>query len=293
MTSRSRTFPRTILVTGCSSGIGRASAERLAARGHTVWATARSEADVEQLRRWADSAGSGSHAARLDVTDPDTIRAVAGEMLDRCGRIDAVINNAGYGQIGAVEDVPCELWRRQIETNLIGVIAVTQAVLPAMRQTGFGRIVNVSSVVAHVTVPLMGAYCASKHALDAMSGALRIEVAPFGIDVVLIEPGPIATNFRPNVDAVLADNPVHEKSAYESAYRAMDAYWAQQFSGKGPTASDVATLVTKAVEARRPRTRYRITTVAKWMPRILPFISDRMFDKFAARRMEAMARKGK
>lgn len=282
---------KVVLITGCSSGIGRAAADAFACGGHNVYATARRADSVAELCRWAEAFGGKAHAVRLDVTDAAMIGSVVSEIVSREGRIDVLVNNAGYGQIGAVEDVSLEAWRRQLETNVIGLLAATQAVLPAMRSAGHGRIVNVSSVVAHVAVPLMGAYCASKHAVEAASNTLRVEVAPFGIDVALIEPGPIATNFRPNVEANLADHPIREDGPYADMYRAMDAYWAQQSGGNGPTAADVAALIVTAATARRPRTRYRITSVAKWLPRILPFLPDRVFDWLVTRQLRAMKRR--
>ncbi len=273
-----------VLITGCSSGIGRAAAQRLAARGHTVYATARREESVRELADWAASAGS-ARARALDVTQPDAIAAVVTEILDAEGRIDALINNAGYGQFGAVEDISLDAWRRQMETNLIGAVALTQACLPAMRRQQAGRIINVSSVVAHIAAPLMGPYAASKHALDAFSQSLRNEVARWGIRVVLIEPGPIATRFREHLQAYLERENVGASSPYAGQYRALDAYWSSRFGKQGKTADDVAELVVRAVEARRPRRRYRITGVAHLIPRLRPMVPDWLFDALVRRRL--------
>jgi NAD(P)-dependent dehydrogenase (short-subunit alcohol dehydrogenase family) len=268
-----------VLITGCGSGIGRAAAVELAAAGHIVYATARRRESVDELAVWADAHPERVFARQLNVTESATIDPVVKEMLSAHGRIDAVVNNAGFGQVGAVEDVGLDLWRRQFETNLFGAIAVIQAVLPTMRSRGRGRIVNVSSVVAHATVPLMGAYCASKHALEAMSTALRVEVAGLGIEVVLIEPGPIQTQFRPNINASLEKSPIHEGSPYEAMYRALDAYWSRRYGRPARSAEEVAFLVRKAIEARRPRRRYRITSVARIAPWLLPFIPDGLMDR--------------
>jgi NAD(P)-dependent dehydrogenase (short-subunit alcohol dehydrogenase family) len=150
-----------VLITGCSTGIGRDAAERLVRAGHTVYATARRAESVQSLEAWADASDGRAAAGRLDVTEHETIESVVRDAQTRFGRIDVLVNNAGYGQIGAVEDVSIDLWRRQLETNLVGAVAMTQSVLPVMRQQRSGRIINVSSVVAHVAMPLVGAYCAS------------------------------------------------------------------------------------------------------------------------------------
>jgi NAD(P)-dependent dehydrogenase (short-subunit alcohol dehydrogenase family) len=280
------TAPKVVLVTGCSTGIGRAAADDLVRRGHVVYATARRPESVEELRQWAASRGPGAHAARLDVEHPHTVDAAVARVFDEQGRIDVLVNNAGFGQAGAFEDVPPEQWRRQFEVNLFGLIEVTRRVLPGMRERGSGRIVNVSSVVAHVVVPFMGAYAASKHALDAASAALRMEVKRWGIQVVLIEPGPIQTEFRRNVlenvqKAVGADSRA-EDSPYAEGYRVMR----QRRSGPEPgagTADQVAVAIRRAVESRRPRTRYTVTPIARWVPLLARLLPDRVFDAIMIR----------
>ena len=160
--------PQAVLITGCSSGIGRATALEAASRGHRVFATARDRAGLEEL------AGlSGIGALPLDVTDPESIRRAVEAAAARTGRIDALVNNAGYAQYGAVEDVSPEEWRRQFDVNLFGAIEVTRAVLPAMRQARGGTIVNVSSIAGKIAIPFSAPYSASKHALEAVSDALR------------------------------------------------------------------------------------------------------------------------
>jgi len=278
--------PNVVLVTGCSSGIGRAAAEHLARRGHVVYATARRPESVEELRQWAAGMGSGARAALLDVEHPQTIDDTVTRVLDEQGRIDVLVNNAGFGQAGAFEDIPPEHWRRQFEVNLFGLIEVTRRVLPGMRERRSGRIINVSSVVAHVVVPFMGAYAASKHALDAASAALRMELKRWGIHVVLIEPGPIQTEFRRNVldnvqKAMGADYRV-EDSPYAEGYRVMT----QRRSGPEPgagTAEDVAAAIRLAVESRRPRTRYPVTPIARWVPLMARLLPDRVFDALMIR----------
>ena len=198
MTARERDVKRVILITGCSSGIGRSSAEMLLERGHTVYVTARRSESVQDLSRAFERFGDRAITRRLDVTESATGVEVVADMIDRCGRIDVLVNNAAYGQMGAIEDLTAEQLRRQYEVNVIGLLDLTRRVIPEMRSAGFGRIINVSSVAAHVSAPLTGAYNSSKAALNALSGSLRMELAGSGIDTILIEPGLIATSFREN-----------------------------------------------------------------------------------------------
>ena len=262
-----------ILVTGCSSGIGRAAALALAARGHRVFASARNRNDLAELERANNLA-----TLALDVTDPATIVAAVDTVLSRAGRIDVLVNNAGYGQYGAVEEVTADEWRAQFEVNLFGAIAVTQAVLPAMRRQRRGTIVNVSSVAGKVAIPFAGPYCASKHALEAVSDALRVEIAPFGLQVVLVEPGPIETRFgdraRSSV-APLLSRPGPYRELYTLAERAMDVEFQK---GKLP-AEAVARVIVAAIEADRPRTRYAVGTLAKAFIALRRLLPDRLLDR--------------
>src|ERR671925_1311611 len=180
---------RAVLITGCSSGIGRASAERLAARGWKVFATARRPESI------ADLGERRCETLALDVTDEESMRAAV-EAVERTeGAVGVLVNNAGYSQSGAIETVPMERIRAQFETNVFGLIRICQLVLPGMRRQGWGRIVNVSSMGGRLTFPGGGAYHATKHAVEAISDALRFEVRGFGVEVVLIEPGLIVMNF--------------------------------------------------------------------------------------------------
>jgi len=274
--------PKVVLISGCSSGIGRAAADRLARRGHIVYATARRGASVDELRQWAAAVGSNARVDQLDVVEAQDGRRVVGRILDECGRIDVLVNNAGFGQAGSVEDIDLERWRRQFEVNLFGTIALTQAVLPAMRAAHSGRVINVSSVVAHVTLPFMGAYAATKHALDAVSKSLRMEVRRWGIRVILVEPGPIATEFRANVRRN-ADEPAATASAYADAYAVLSAASRGWRELAEAPADRVALDIQRAVESRRPRTRYRITAVARWVPAAAFLLGDRLTDTLALR----------
>ncbi|NOX57445.1 MAG: SDR family oxidoreductase [Planctomycetes bacterium] len=270
---------KVILITGCSSGIGFASADLLARSGHRVYATARRPESVDMLAQWAKAFDGRAHAARLDVTDSDSIEEVVAQIERDAGRIDCLVNNAGYGQAGAVEEVAVDAWRRQFETNVFGLHAVTQRVLPKMRSRRSGRIINLSSVVAHFSVPMMGPYCASKHAVDAMSLALRVELAPFSVDVVLIEPGPIDTEFRLHVDENLrGEAEPSTDSPYAPLHKAMDRYWNRSFGKGAAKPIDVARAIQKAVESKRPKPRYRITPTAKFVPHLVSHLPDRFLD---------------
>src|SRR3954447_1763477 len=178
---------QTVLITGCSSGIGRATALRLHDAGHRVVATARRPETLDDLP-------PGIVRLRLDVCDPASVEAAVRDADAKTGGVTALVNNAGFGQSGPVEFVTEEQVRHQFETNVYGPLRLIRAVLPSMRARGEGRIVNVSSAAGKFSTPFLGIYCASKFALEAVSDALRVEVAPFGVRVVVIEPGPIETN---------------------------------------------------------------------------------------------------
>lgn len=267
---------RSILITGCSSGIGLASARLMKERGWRVLATARRPEDLERLAR-----AEGLEALPLELTDPVSIATCAETALRLTeGRLDALFNNAAYGQVGAVEDLTPAVLRLQLECNLIGTHDLTRRILPAMRRQGAGRIVQCSSVLGIVAGSLRGAYSASKFALEAMSDAMRLELAGTGIHVAIIEPGPIRTRF---IDNVLAAFERHidwqgspHRAAYERRMLALRSGGKEAFK-LGPEA--VAAKVAHAVESPRPRIRYRVTVpthLAALMKRALP---DRMIDR--------------
>lgn len=265
--------PLAILITGCSSGIGRATAIEAAGRGHSVFATARTRESLADL-----AARDGVHALALDVTDASSIRAAVASALERAGRLDALVNNAGYGQYGAVEDVSAEEWRRQFDVNLFGAVEAARAVLPAMRQARSGTIVNVSSVGGKIAIPFAAPYCASKHALEALSDCLRVEVAPFGIRVVVVEAGPISTRFTERARETVArmlTRPGPYSPFYPDAERAMDTDFQ---AGSLPPAA-VARVIVRAIESDRPKTRYRITPMARVLIPLRRLLPDRYFDR--------------
>jgi NAD(P)-dependent dehydrogenase (short-subunit alcohol dehydrogenase family) len=192
--------PRTVLITGCSTGIGRALALEFHSRGFVVTATAR------RLEALSDMAGrEGFITLRLDVTDQKSIEAAVADAVSRAGGIGVLVNNAGFGLMGPVAELPIEDFRKQLETNVVAPLAVARAVVPHMVRAGGGRIVNVGSVSGILTSPFSGAYCASKAALHSLSDAMRLELAPFGIKVLTLQPGGIISAFSDNAEAGLGD----------------------------------------------------------------------------------------
>jgi NAD(P)-dependent dehydrogenase (short-subunit alcohol dehydrogenase family) len=274
-----------ILITGSSSGIGRAAVIEAAARGHRVFASARRPEDVAELAR------PGSiEPLPLDVTDVASVERAVAEILSRAGRLDALVNNAGYGQYGAAEDVPLADWRRQYEVNVFGAVAAIQAAMPPMRKAGHGTIVNVSSVAGKIAIPFAAPYCSSKHALEAISDALRIEAAPFGIRVVVVEPGPIATRFADRARsevAPLLSKPGPYEGFYVEAEKAMDSDFRR---GQQPPEA-VARVILDAIEARRPKTRYCVTFMAKLGIPAKRFLPDRLLDRAMRGRLKLPRKK--
>ena len=247
---------KTILITGCSSGIGFVSARIMRGRGWRVLATVRTDEDAARV-----SGELGVEVLPLDLGDPASIARCAEEALRLSdGKIDALFNNGAYGQVGAVEDLSAEVLRRQMEVNLIGTHDLTRRFIPAMRANGAGRIVQCSSVLGFVSVPYRGVYCASKFALEALSDAMRHELAGTGIHVSIIEPGPIRTrfvehaltNFRSTVDI--------ETSAHRETY--LDRLAAMEKGGKSTFKLEpeaVAFKLVHAAESARPKRRYKVT----------------------------------
>jgi NAD(P)-dependent dehydrogenase (short-subunit alcohol dehydrogenase family) len=271
---------RAVLITGCSSGIGRATAERLVSRGYTVYATARR---VETI---ADLEGRGCRVLALDVTDEDSMQAAVGTVVDEQGAVGALVNNAGYSQSGAVEEVPMDEVRRQFETNVFGLVRMCQLVLPGMRAQHFGRIVNVSSMGANFTFPGGGFYHSTKYAVEAISDALRFEVKGFGIDVVIVQPGIIRTGF-----ADAATDAIHRATPAEGPYANFNAAVAgstQSVYERGPLArlggepETVARTIERAITARAPKIRYRVTPSARLLVGQRALMTDRMWDRMLA-----------
>lgn len=249
---------RTALVTGCSSGIGRATARAFREEDWTVYATARDPEDV------ADLAAGGCETAELDVTKATDCERVVDRIVEEQGRIDCLVNNAGYGQHGPLEDVPMKLLRKQFDVNVYGPHRLTKEVLPHMRERGDGTIVNISSVAARLVAPGMGAYAGSKAALEAMSDALRNEVEPHGVDVAIVEPGPVETAFRDRVDDEI--DRLDRTNAYETVYEMQEdaSLFAGDSSPFASTPAEVADVILEAAVSPNPDPRYPVGTVAKY-----------------------------
>lgn len=242
--------PQVILITGASSGIGYEAASMLAQQGHHVYAAARRLPLMEPLKAF------GAHTLPLDVTDEQSMQRAVDTVIQAEGRIDVLVNNAGYGYFGAIETIPMEEARRQLEVNVFGLARLTQMVLPYMRQQGHGRIVNTSSIAGKMAIYMGGWYNVTKYAVEAFSDALRMETKPFGIDVVMIEPGAIKTEWGPIAAQHLRD------SSAGTAYETAGARWADsiEWGYKGnwfSPPSVIAKAICRAVNSRHPKARYR------------------------------------
>lgn len=275
----SSTSPKVVLITGCSSGIGKATAHYLCQKGYTVYATARKPADLAEL------AAAGCKTLALDVnSEASMVAAVQSiEAAHGAGAIWALVNNAGYSQSGAIEAVPLSKVRAQFETNVFGLVRLTQLVLPGMRTRGEGRIINMSSMGGKLVFPGGGFYHATKYAVEAISDALRFEVRGFGIDVVVIEPGLIKSGFSEAAVAAMDESPA--SSVYKSFHEAVARSTKESYE-KGPLASltgepiDVAKTVEKALCSSRPKPRYTVSSSAKVLLAQRKILSDRGWDWF-------------
>ena len=268
--------PPVVVITGCSSGIGRVTARYLRERFVTVYPTARTDAEVEELR-----AEGFDGAMRLDVRKPEEIAAVIREVLKREGRIDVWFNNAGYGQMGAVEDLPAEALREQFETNVIGLHECTRRILPVMRRQGGGRIIQHSSVLGLVSLPMRGAYNASKYAVEGLADTLRLELEGTGIHVVLLNTGPVSSRFRENAVKTLGRIAV-DGSRWRSLYRRALIGEHRTVPFNLPPES-VASVVHTIVLSERPKPRYYITKATWILGGAKRFLSTRMLDRLLSR----------
>jgi NAD(P)-dependent dehydrogenase (short-subunit alcohol dehydrogenase family) len=271
---------KTALISGCSSGIGRASALAFRSEEWRVYATARDPATLDAL----DDAGC--HTAELDVTDGEGVERVVDRVMEEAGRIDCLVNDPGYAQHGPIEDVPADRVHAQFDANVYGVHRLTRAVLPHMRDRGEGVVVNLSSAVGRVATPGLGVYSASKFAVEAMSDALRPEVADYGIDVVVVEPGPVDTRFA---ERAASEVSVLDRSgAYDAFYELYED--SEDLGGEGPfvlAPERVAVAVVDAAVSPDPPARYPVGTLARvaGYARLLPDgLRDRLLG-FALRRL--------
>lgn len=268
---------KVVLVTGAASGIGKATALRLAAAGYTVWASARS---VSQL---AELTAAGCRAVALDVADENGRLAALKQIEAESGPVGILVNNAGYSQSGAIEEIPLERWQRQFDTNVFGLVRLCQLVLPGMRAQGWGRIVNLGSMGGTLTFPGGGAYHATKYAVEAISDALRFEVRDFGVAVVLVQPGLIRTGFAGAATHHFATS--EEGSPYagftEAVARAtVDSYENGPLASLSGQPEDVARVIQQAIEAKRPKPRYRVSASASVLMTTRRLLSDAGWDRF-------------
>jgi NAD(P)-dependent dehydrogenase (short-subunit alcohol dehydrogenase family) len=265
------TSSKSILITGCSSGIGLCAAQTLHKQGYRVFATARQQSDVDKLR------SLGLESLILDINDSASIHTALATILDQThGRLDALFNNAGFAQPGAVEDLTREMMRDQFETNVFGTIELTNAVLPIMRKQGFGRIIQNTSILGIITMPYRGAYNASKFALEGFSRTLRQELRGTAIHVSMLVPGPIQSQFRSNAYKNYLNTLAEKNSVHHAVYKKMEKYFfapskeERQFTL--PPDAAVRALI-KALESPRPRVHYYIgmpAYVFALLRRVLP-----------------------
>ncbi len=265
-----------VIVTGASAGIGEATARRLAAEGATVVISARRTDRLEALQREIESAGGRALAVAGDVTSPQDRERLVQETMRAFGRIDGLVNNAGYGQRGPIELVPVEAIRQNFETNLFSLIALTQLVIPIMRAQTSGRIINISSVAGRIARPLSSVYDATKHALEAISDGMRGELAPFGIKVVVIEPGFIITEFL-GVATQNARPIIENAGPYTDSFERLSGviHRLRKMAGRP---EDIAEVIFKALASRSPRTRYAAPGHARFALAVKRLLPTRLFD---------------
>ncbi len=274
---------RTVLVTGCSSGIGQATARYLRDRGWDVLPTARKSADLEALRE------EGFDPIELDLGNSESVQQAIRSVLEKTSDgLGGVVNNAGVALPGAVEDLSRDALRKQFEVNLFGLQELTNGFIPVLRAQGWGRIVNVSSIYGRLAAPMVGSYCASKFALEALSDALRIELSGSGVGLSLIEPGPIVTAFRRNAAVLLEEDVINPNSRYNEAYIKQAARRKKQFKkvdfmNRPP--EDVARRIAHALESAHPRRRYVITPPAHLGVFIARFVPAALVDRLLAREL--------
>ena len=276
---------QTVLITGATDGLGRAAALLLAGKSYRVFAAGRSAEKRAELDRLAASKKLPLESLELDVCDDGSVNRAVQQVLQKAGNIDVLINNAGVGLMAVAEELKLEDLRRLYETNIFGLLRVTQAVLPHMRARKAGRVLMLSSVAGILTPPTYGAYSSSKHAVEALSNALRLELYPFDVEVILIEPGYIMTNFQQTAKG-LAESYIEGSTAspYAKIYAGALAGATNSRRESKTTPEDCARVILHAIESGHPKARYTVTPLAKWAAlgrRILP---DTLLDSFLRRK---------
>jgi len=271
---------KSVLISGCSSGIGYCVARGLHEKGYRVFATARKIEDVSRLQQ------EGLNCLQLDLDNSNSIRNCVTEVLRQTGgRIDVLFNNGAYGQPGAVEDLTREVLRAQLETNLLGTLELTNLVIPAMRKHGYGRIIQNSSVLGFISLPYRGAYNTSKYALEGLTDTLRLELAGTGISVSIIQPGPIESEFRKNAFAAYKKNIDPDASNHREIYKKMENRLTKQGHVTSFTLPPEAVLkkVLHAIESPRPKVRYYVTFPTYLFVVLKRIFSHRMLDRFLSK----------
>jgi NAD(P)-dependent dehydrogenase (short-subunit alcohol dehydrogenase family) len=276
---------QTVLITGATDGLGRATALLLAEKGFRVFAAGRSAEKRAELDRIAASKKLSLESMELDVCDENSVAHAVQQILQKTGSIDVLINNAGIGLMAVAEELKLNDLRRLYETNIFGLLRMTQAVLPHMRERKSGRILMLSSVAGILTPPTYAAYSSSKHAVEALSNALRLELYPFNIEVILIEPGYIMTNFQQTAKEQ-AESYIDGAAAspYAKIYAGAIAGATSSRRESKTTPEDCARVILHAIEASHPKARYTVTPLAKWAAfgrRVLP---DTLMDSFLRRK---------
>ena len=278
--------PKIALVTGGTDGLGRATAVLLAVHGYHVFAGGRSAERLAALNHAARDRKLPLEALELDVCDDGSVERVVSDIERRAGPVDILVNNAGIAIAAVVEELSLADYRRVYDTNVFGPIRLMQRVLPEMRRRRRGRIVNMSSISGKIAIPLMSAYASSKHALEAISDSLRLELYPFGIDVVLIEPGYIPTSMNrtaAELSSSYAKNA--ERSPYRGVYERFLRSWEKTRKASRYKPEDCARVILRAIEEDPPRARYVVTREAKFGILARKFLSDRAFDRTLHKRL--------
>ncbi|MDX2137402.1 MAG: SDR family NAD(P)-dependent oxidoreductase [Chloroflexota bacterium] len=266
--------PQVVLITGANSGIGKETAKRFAQTGYVTYGGARRESTFSELT------AIGCLPIRVDVTDEASMIAAVQHIEQAHGGVDVLVNNAGYGQLGPLEEIAMADMRRQFETNVFGLLRLSQLVLPEMRRRKSGRIINVSSVGGEVTFPGAGAYHMSKYAVESLNDALRYEVKPFGVKVISIQPGGVATQFVAAGESTFDwGDPA---SPYHHFRKNLITTTRNMFTENSPfgilTPQQVANVILHAAQSRRPRGRYKVGVLATLTPHVRRWIPDRLWD---------------
>jgi NAD(P)-dependent dehydrogenase (short-subunit alcohol dehydrogenase family) len=280
----------TVLITGGTDGLGKAAALLLARRGYSVFAASRSAAKRGEMDRLAHEERLAIHTLEMDVADNASVQIAVELVLEKRQAIDVLINNAGVGYMGVVEELRISDFRKQFETNFFGALRVTQAVLPHMRQRRHGRILMMSSAAGLISPPTYGAYSSSKHALEGLANALRLELYPFNIEVVLIEPGYITTNFQQTAKELA--QPYAERAGASPYSRIYSGAWTganQSRERSKTTPEDCARVILKAIESSHPKARYPVTPLAMWLSIAKRILPDSLLDS-AMRKRYGIAR---